>query len=72
MSKTDIRHYSDSELSLIVMNDEGLYRMAHKRSVSIEAIKDLIGELYLYTAEQMADLIETIEADRAESDSEDE
>lgn len=68
MSKTDIRHHCDEELSLIVFNDEGLYRMVRRHSVSIEAIKDLIGDLYLYTAEQMADLVETIEADRAEDE----
>jgi hypothetical protein len=66
MSKTDIRQRSDRELRLIVMNTESLYLMAHNPSISIESITDLIGDLYLYTAEQMADLVETIEADRAE------
>lgn len=46
--KQDLTQYSDNELSLVVMNDEGLYRM-RRNSQFIGLLKDL----FLFTEEQL-------------------
>lgn len=46
--KTDLRHYSDQELSLLVFNDEGLYRMRNS-GVFIDILK----EYYIFTDDQL-------------------
>ena len=61
MEKQDIRHYSDSELSLIVMNDEGLYRMRHDRGVLLE----VIDELFIYNEEQKEELFSDLDEDES-------
>lgn len=48
----DLTNYSDQELSLLVFNDEGLYRMRH----NVTALKETINELFKYTPEQMTEL----------------
>lgn len=62
---TDIRHYSDQELSLLFLNDESLYRefMKGVRRERFNDIKDLCDELFIYNDEQMEDLIETFWAE---------
>jgi hypothetical protein len=57
--KQDLRSYSDDELSLLVFNDEGLYRM-RRRSDFIETLN----ELYIFTADQL----ETLQADLSEDE----
>jgi hypothetical protein len=51
MSKIDIAQRSDSELSLIVFNDEGLYRM-RKNSQFIGLLMDI----FIFTDEQLEEL----------------
>ena len=48
MNKQNITEYSDEELSLIVLNDEYLYRQRNRPSF-IETVK----ELFIYTDEQL-------------------
>lgn len=64
---TDLREYSDAELSLVVMNDEDLYRMM-RRTYNNRALREQLEEIYLFTEEQWDDLVETVEADRAEDE----
>ena len=65
MNKTDLREYSDEELSLLVMNDYGLYMM---RRQPLRHLRANLEELFIFTTEQWADLVETIEADLEEND----
>jgi hypothetical protein len=51
MEKQDLTEYSDSELSLLVFNDEGLYRM-RKNSQFL----GLLNDLFIFTDEQLAEL----------------
>jgi thymidylate synthase ThyX len=62
---TDIRHYSDQELSLRFLNDEGLYKefMKGVRYERFNDIKHLCDELFIYTDEQLEELIETFWAE---------
>jgi hypothetical protein len=58
--KEDITELSDSELSLLVFNDEELYRIRHTTK-----LYDIINERYEYTDKQYAlllnDLIEDLQ-----------
>jgi hypothetical protein len=63
--KNDIREYSDSELSLHVMNDEYLYKMRRR---PLRHLRADLEEMFIFTIEQWEDLVETIEADLAEDD----
>jgi hypothetical protein len=54
---TDITNYSSQELSFLFMNDEFLYGEFMK-AVRRERFND-IKELFIYTEEQIEDLIET-------------
>jgi hypothetical protein len=65
MEKQDIREYSDAELSLLVMNDECLYKM---RRIPMRHLRTELEEMFIFTIEQWEDLVETIEADLAEDD----
>jgi len=56
MSKTDITMHSDSELSLMVFNDEWLYNQRHRTEVLIE----LIHSLFKFTAIQLNVLMDDI------------
>jgi hypothetical protein len=64
--KNDIREYSDEELSLTVMNDEPLYREVTRRTATHRSIIEFVSELFIYTPEQLAELLDTVDADREE------
>ena len=60
---TDIRHYSDQELSLLFLNDEFFYKEL-SRAVSVEKfsrLEDLVNEYFVFTPDQLDDLRETFE-----------
>lgn len=59
MSKQDLTEYSEDELSLVVMNDEGLYRMRRH----FLRHTDFLDEIFIYTDEQLDILREDIESD---------
>lgn len=58
---TDIRHYSDQELSLQFLNCEDLYKdlMAAVRRNDFSIVKDLCDEYFIYNEEQMEDFRDT-------------
>jgi len=58
---TDITHYSDQELSLMFLNDEFLYRelMRAVRRNDFTIIKELCDEYFIYSEDQLEDLIDT-------------
>jgi hypothetical protein len=58
----DIREHSDGELSLLVMNDEYLYRLRRRKALLLATLN----EMYIYTAAQLADLEQTLADDEAE------
>ena len=60
--KQDLTGYSDSELSLLVFNDEGLYRKRHRRG-----FVSLLDELFIYTTAQLEELLTDLEDDLQES-----
>lgn len=62
--KQDLREYSDSELSLIVFNDEGLYRMRRNKTALLETLN----ELFLYNSDQLAELEQDLEDDSKEDE----
>ena len=57
---TDIRNYSDQELSLLFLNDEGLYKdfMRAVRRADFTIIKQLCDEIFDYTEDQLDDLVD--------------
>lgn len=62
--KTDITHHSDSELSLMVFNDEGLYRMRKSK----RALMEILNEYFIYNNEQLAELEADLEADEVDDE----
>ena len=54
----NLTEYSSDELSLQVMNDEGLYNMRHS-----SALFEILDELYIYTEEQRDILEQDLEAE---------
>jgi len=58
----DITNHSENELSLLVFNDETLYRMRRK-SYFFETLK----ELFIYTEEQLEVLKNDLQADSEEN-----
>lgn len=64
MNKQDLTQYSDSELSMVVFNDEYLYNMRHK-----PYLKYTLDELFIYTPDQLDelenDLMEEMEGEEA-------
>ena len=58
---TDIRHYSDQELSLLFLNDEGLYRELMKgvRLNRFSYVRLIAYENFVYNDEQLQDLEDT-------------
>lgn len=58
---TDIRHYSDEELSLLFLNEEPLYKtlMTAVRRNDFSIVKELCDEAFIYNHEQMEDLRDT-------------
>ena len=65
--KNNITEYSDEELSLTVMNDYPLYNVVTRRGASPESIADFVSQFFVYTPEQLADLLATV-ADHHEED----
>jgi hypothetical protein len=63
--RNDIRHYSDEELSINFMNDEGLYSILQNAS-SFDEIKELADELFICTLDQLDNLKETWEEEQEE------
>lgn len=61
MSKQDLREHSDNQLSLLVFNDEVLYRQRHRKGF-LEHIKDV----FEFTPEQLEVLINDIKEDEEE------
>lgn len=62
--KQDLREHSDQELSLIVMNDECLYKM--RRSILRDCENShpsILSEFFEYTEEQLHVLIEDLKED---------
>lgn len=57
-SREDLTDYSDSELSLRVFNDEGLYRMRHRKGFD-----EVLDQIFVYTPEQWQELITDLEED---------
>jgi len=51
----NITQYSDQELSLLFMNDEPLYHAAC-RAGSINELKQLADEVFIYTPGQLSEL----------------
>jgi hypothetical protein len=47
----DLTQYSNSELSLNVFNDEGLYNIRHE-----PGFIEILDEVFIYTSEQLAEL----------------
>jgi len=56
-SKTDIKGYSDQELSLLVFKTEWLYKVALNNDT--DKFLTIINNLYTYREEQLVDLLET-------------
>ncbi len=53
MYKQDLREYSDNELSLLVFNDEDLYKLAMRNP---NGLLNVINDLFIYTEEQLNEL----------------
>jgi hypothetical protein len=62
MEKQDLTGYSDSELSLIVFNDECLYRQRRRRASLVETLR----EFFIFTDEQLQELNNDLDADEEE------
>lgn len=60
---TDIRHYSDQELSLLFLNDEFFYKELSRAVLvdSFSRLEDLVNEYFVFTPDQLEDLRETFE-----------
>lgn len=54
--KQDLTEYSDNELSLLVFNDEWLYRQRNRRGFI-----DTLKEFFLFTDEQLETLKQDLE-----------
>lgn len=57
--KQDLREYSDNELSLLVFNDETLYKLRRQFLIGT----GLLDDMFLYTNEQLETLIEDVKQD---------
>lgn len=62
LTKTDLTQYSDNELSLLVFNDEGLYKIRHNKFLMAIALDTL----FIYTDEQYDQLVVDLEEDYEE------
>ncbi len=60
---TDIRHYSDSELSLMFLNDEFFYNEFNRAVVreDFSIIEYLATEYFTFNQDQLEDLRDTFE-----------
>lgn len=59
MDKIDITTHGYAELSLLVYNDEYLYRARFRRD-----FLSMIGELFIFTQDQMNDLMSVLDEER--------
>ena len=59
----DLTGYNKGELSRVVYNDEGFYKMRFDYSL----LKDVLNTIYDYSPEQIQDLKESIENEISES-----
>lgn len=66
--KNDLTMHSDAELSLTVMNDEYLY---NKRRLPLRFLRAELEEFFLFSEDQWDELVEDLEADRAEDEDDD-
>lgn len=60
--KQDIREYSDSELSLLVFNDEGLYSRRHD-----DDFIGLVTCMFTFRPEQLSELLNDLKSDLEET-----
>lgn len=60
--KKNITEYSEDELSLLVMNDEGLYNLRRNHDL----LKEVLDSCYVYTPNQMAVLEYDLMSDEEE------
>jgi hypothetical protein len=60
---TDIRHYSDQELSLLFLNDEFFYNEFNRAVVrdNFSIIEEVAIEYFVFNQDQLEDLRETFE-----------
>jgi hypothetical protein len=60
---TDIRHYSDHELSLLFLNDEFFYKelMRATRREDFSIVEEIANEYFTFDQEQLDNLRETFE-----------
>lgn len=63
MSKHDITMHSDEELSLLVFNDEGLYRMR-----TDSQFLGYLNDIFIFTEEQLEVLEQDLAEDRKENE----
>jgi hypothetical protein len=59
MDKIDVTMHGDGELTLLVYNDEQLYRARFRRHFI-----SMIGELFIYRDEQLAELLVSLNEER--------
>lgn len=69
---TDIRHYGDQELSLLFLNDEVLYKdlMRAVRRNDFTIIRELCHKYYIYSRDQLEDLMDTFKDELIEYEQE--
>lgn len=65
--RADLTVYGDSELSLNVFNDEDLYKMM-RRTRDLNTMREYLEESFIFNDDQWAELVEDIDADRAEDE----
>jgi len=72
-TKNNITNYSDRELSMLFLNEQGLYndliRAVKREDFSI--LQEVADEFFIYTPEQMEDLKETFQNEVEEYNNED-
>lgn len=60
----NLTEYSENELTLVVMNDEGLYNYMIElidNGNSAQYITENLADHFIYTDDQFADLLESVE-----------
>lgn len=72
MERIDITMYSDRELSLLVLNEEPLYRVLRTsvRMGKFSFLLDHVSDIYNFTEEQEEDLLETWQNEEEEYNNE--
>lgn len=61
--RQDLREYSDNELSLLVFNDEGLYRLRRRPLLELN---ELLNEVFIFSTDQWDVLVRDLEDDSNE------